>query len=323
MFGSSTICGTKRLFKRTIDNDNIQREKRYHHLENISQTYNLSPRLQVRESYRTALSRHKNLHGLARISWITWIITTSTLAIWCFTAYQGALAAGAHSLGSVIMNILANAVNVSAKDNDVLTNVLITYGAKDNSLILAGQYWRFITPIFLHVNVLHIGLNMLNFFVLGIFLERLVGHLRLLLIYLVTGVISIIASFYFAPQEISVGASGAIFGLVGAYSIFVLTHRLALRSGGIPALLWLVFIIGANLSVGFLIANVDNYAHIGGLLSGCLLGWWFAPRYVPSPVGEKTSWIDIHSLSHRWPLALLTILGTLFLAIGALHLTGG
>jgi membrane associated rhomboid family serine protease len=291
-------------------------------LENIAQSQDeISRKLRVLAGYRTALNQYKSRRGLARISWVTWIVTLGTIATWCYTADQLALASGAHNLRDVITNILANAINI--QQNDTLAAILISYGAKDNPLILAGQYWRFVTPIFLHVNLLHIALNMLNFFILGVFLERLVGHLRFLLIYLVTGVISIIASFYFAPQEISVGASGAIFGLVGAYSIFVLAHRRALRGGGIPALVWLVCIIGANLSVGFFIADVDNFAHIGGLLSGFLLGWWFMPRYVAATGGEKTSWMDLHSLSRRWPLALLTILGTILLAMIALHFTGG
>jgi len=279
---------------------------------------NASRKLRTQISYQTALSRYRSVRGLASISWATWIITIATLAMWCFTAYHVALAAGARSFYDIIANVINNAVNV--QDNDALSNVLITYGAKDNDLIIQGQYWRFITPIFLHANLLHVGLNMLNFFVLGIFLERLVGHLRFLLIYLLTGIISIIASFYFMPQEISVGASGAIFGLVGAYSVFVLWHRRAFRNNGIPALLWLVLIIGVNLSIGLFVPNVDNYAHLGGLLSGCLLGWWFMPLYEPSPNKALT---DVHSLSRRWPLALLTIVSTLILAILARYLIGG
>ena len=279
---------------------------------------NASRKLRTQLSYRTALGKYRRVRGLARISWFTWIITIVTSAVWCFTAYQVALAAGAHSFHDIIANVMNNAVNV--QDNDALSKVLITYGAKDNDLMIQGQYWRFITPIFLHANLLHVGLNMLNFFVLGIFLERLVGHLRFLLIYLLTGIISIIASFYFVPQEISVGASGAIFGLVGAYSVFVLWHRRAFRNNGIPALLWLVLIIGVNLSIGLFVPNVDNYAHLGGLLSGCLLGWWFMPLYEPSPNKALT---DVHSLSRRWPLALLTIVSTLILAILARYLIGG
>ena len=255
-------------------------------LENTAQSHDeISRKLRALAGYRTALNQYKSRRRLARISWVTWIVTLGTSATWCYTANQVALAEGAHNLRDVITNILANAITI--QQNDILATVLISYGAKDNSLILAGQYWRFVTPIFLHVNLLHVALNMLNFFILGVFLERLLGHMRFLLIYLVTGVISAIASFYFAPQEISVGASGAIFGLVGAYSIFVLAHRRALRSGGIPALVWLVCIIGANLSVGFFVADVDNFAHIGGLLSGFLLGWWFMPRYIPAPGGAR------------------------------------
>ena len=277
-----------------------------------------SRKLRTQLSYQKALSQYRSLRGLARVSWATWMITIVTIAVWCFTAYQVALASGAHTFQGVISNVLNNAVNI--QNNDALANVLITYGAKDNGSIIQGQYWRFITPVFLHANLLHVGLNMLNLVVLGIFLERLVGHLRFLLIYLLTGTISIITSFYFMPQEISVGASGAIFGLVGAYSIFVLTHRRAFRHNGIPALLWLVLVIGVNLSIGLFIPNVDNYAHLGGLLSGCLLGWWFTPLYKLAP---NKALIDVHSLSRRWPLALLTIAGTLVLAILALYLIGG
>src|SRR5947207_3677187 len=183
-----------------------------------------------------------------------------------------------------------------------------------------GIYCLLITPIFQNAILLHVGLNMLNFFVLGIFLERLLGHLRFLLIYVITGIVSIIASFYFMPQEISVGASGAIFGLVGAYSVFVLMHRRAFRKGGIPALLWLIIVIAGNLSIGFFVPNVDNYSHLGGLLSGCLLGWWFTPLYT---LTQDNTLIDKHSLSRRWPLALLTIAGTLILAIIARLFIGG
>lgn len=277
-----------------------------------------SRKLRTLLSYQTALYQYKKLHGLARISWGTWLIVSLTIAIWCITACQVAVLSGAHTLFAIFANILNNAVDI--KDIDALSTVLINYGAKDNDLIVQGQYWRFVTPIFLHANLLHVGLNMLNLAVLGVFLERLVGHLRYLLIYFVTGIVSIIASFYFMPQEISVGASGAIFGLVGAYSIFVLMHRRAFPKHGIPALLWLLLVIGVNLGIGLFVPNVDNYAHIGGLLSGCLLGWWFTPLYTLSP--NKTL-VDTHSLARRWPLALLTLASVLLLAILARLLMGG
>jgi rhomboid protease GluP len=273
----------------------------------------------TKRSYQAALHRYQDRRGLGRISWVTWLIVVGTLLFWLFTAYRVAQIGGAHSLPAILADIAGNAINVQDKDNDILTGVLITYGAKDNALILQGQYWRFITPIFLHANALHVGLNMLNLLILGVFLERIVGHFRFLFIYLVTGVVGAIASFYFAPQEISVGASGAIFGLVGAYSMFVLIHRRAFSYGGIPSLLWLLIIIGINLSIGLFVQNVDNYAHVGGLLSGCVLGWWCTPLYRPSANSELR---DVHSLNLSWPLALLTILGTLVLALIALYLMG-
>ena len=274
----------------------------------------------IRISYDAALSRYRSLQSVQRISWVTWCILLMTIALWCFTAYEAALTTGAHSFRDILMNIAHNAINVQDTDNDALTTVLVRYGAKENDLIIQGQYWRFTTPIFLHVNALHVGLNMLNFLVLGIFLERLTGHLRFLLIYLLTGVVSIIASFYFAPQEVSVGASGAIFGLVGAYSIFVLVHRRAFPRGGIPALFWLIVIIGINLSIGVIVPNVDNYAHLGGLLSGLLLGWLFTPFYTLS---ANRMLMDTHRLARRWPLALFTIVGTIVLAYIAVHSMGG
>lgn len=268
----------------------------------------------VQLSYRNALIRHKQLRRFEGISWVTWAITLVTLVMWCLTAYQVALAAGSHTLHDFLGNVFSNSENA---------DVLVAYGAKYNQAILEGQYWRFITPIFLHASILHIGLNLLNLVVVGVFVERIFGHIRFLLIYLVTGAISVIASFYFAPQEISVGASGAIFGLVGAYSIFIFAHRRAFRHGGIPALAWLVFIIGLNLGIGLIIPNVDNYAHVGGFVSGCLLGWFFAPFYVLQTGEGKAVMTDVHSLARRWPLALLTIAATLLLAISAVHFIGG
>jgi membrane associated rhomboid family serine protease len=268
-------------------------------------------------SYQAAFARHNTQQGLTRISWVTWTLVVVTTMLWILSASQAALATGAHSVQAIFLQIMRNALTIQPQDNQAISQVLIADGAKYNALIRQGQYWRFIAPIFLHVNALHVGLNMLNLLFLGMYVERLAGHLRLLFFYLVCGVISIIASFYFAPQELSVGASGALFGLVGAYSAFILMHRRAMKWQGIPAIIELLVIIGFNLALGLVIPNIDNYAHVGGLISGCLLGWWFMPYY---KVSTHDRLADTHRLSVRWPLALLTILGTLLLAIIALHL---
>src|SRR5262249_28232887 len=133
--------------------------------------------------------------------------------------------AGAYTFSAIVQHILLNAWDVQPKDNAAISTVLLQYGAKEDALILQGQYWRFLAPVFLHMNALHLILNMANFVFLGMYLERLFGPVRFLLIYLLSGVISCIASFLFLPDAASVGASGAILGLVGAYGAFILVHR--------------------------------------------------------------------------------------------------
>ncbi len=268
-------------------------------------------------SYQLALGKQKRSR-LANFPWATCLILLITCGIWYVTAYQVALNEGARTFQKVLASILANSED---------PNVLIAFGAKYNPAIQAGQYWRLIMPVFLHADISHVGLNMLNFLLLGLIVERIFGHLRFVLIYLLTGVISILASFIFAPQEISVGASGAIFGLVGAYSVFILVHRQAFRYQGIIALAWLILVIGINLGLGFVIPGVDNYMHVGGLFSGCLLGWFFTPFYRVNPVGVthdgRPTLADAHRLQRRWPLALLFIVITVLSAIIAIHFVGG
>lgn len=282
------------------------------------QTAMLSANAQL--SYQVALARYRSRRGLDRVAWVTWLIFLGSSALWVWTAYLAAQAAGAHTWQAVLEHIQANALSIQPADDATLTQILMEYGAKYNPAIIdQHEYWRFLMPIFLHANALHLAINMLNLLMLGVFLERLLGHTRYLLIYLITGIISVLASFYFAPEEISLGASGAIFGLVGTFSIFIITHRRAFPYGGLFSILFLITIIGINLGVGFVIPNVDNYAHLGGLLSGCLLGWGFSPLYRRQ---STYTVVDCHSLARRWHLALLTILGTLVLTIISLYLVG-
>jgi hypothetical protein len=119
----------------------------------------------------------------------------------------------------------------------------------------------------------------------------------------------------------------ALFGLVGAYSTFILVHRQAFRSHGITALGWLILVIGMNLGLGFVVPHGDKYTHVGGLLSGCLLGWFFPPFSQVNPVAiaqnGPSMLTDIPSLKRRWPLALLLIALTVLSAIIALPFVGG
>ncbi|WP_462412519.1 rhomboid family intramembrane serine protease [Neobacillus sp. Marseille-QA0830] len=148
------------------------------------------------------------------------------------------------------------------------TSTLIKYGAKVNELIDEGEYWRFITPVFVHIGLLHLFMNTLSLYYLGTVVERIYGKVRFLLIYLFAGFTGVIASFIFSPN-LSAGASGAIFGCFGALLYFGATHReLFFRTMGLNIIIVLVL----NLVFGFTTSGIDNAGHLGGLIGGFLAG---------------------------------------------------
>jgi rhomboid protease GluP len=170
-------------------------------------------------------------------------------------------------------------VNILIFVIDSLTGRMLTIaGAKENFAILQGEYWRFITPMFLHGGLLHIGLNCYFLYNVGPQVERSFGHFRFLAIYFLCGLAASIASFALSPNP-SVGASGALFGLIGALLPLLYRNRQVLantsrRIGGI------LQVIVINLIFGFTVPRIDNWAHIGGLLAGLALAWLTTPRYV-------------------------------------------
>lgn len=146
------------------------------------------------------------------------------------------------------------------------TSTLIKYGAKVNQLIMDGEWWRFITPVFLHIGFVHLAMNTLALYFLGIEVERIFGSLRFLVIYLFAGVTGFIASFIFSAN-LSAGASGAIFGCFGALLYFgVIYPRLFFRTMGVN----LLVVLGINLMIGFSASGIDNAGHLGGLVGGFL-----------------------------------------------------
>ncbi len=152
------------------------------------------------------------------------------------------------------------------KGGSTNTATLIKYGAKFNPLILEGQWWRFFTPILLHIGFLHLLMNTLALYYLGPTIERIFGRMRFLLIYLFAGFSGSVASFLFTTN-LSAGASGAIFGCFGALLYFGLNYRsLFLRTMGFNVLV----VIAINLSLGFTIPGIDNAGHLGGLVGGFL-----------------------------------------------------
>jgi membrane associated rhomboid family serine protease len=150
--------------------------------------------------------------------------------------------------------------------------VLVRLGAMVPGLIVDGQYWRLITAIFLHANVLHLLLNSVGLLIFGNLVESVMGGSRMLAVYLVSGFVASTVSFAFgSPFTIGVGASGAIFGLLGTWLAFNLRRRqLSLARSNIQGALLL---IGINLAIGFTMPGIDNLAHLGGLGAGVLGGF--------------------------------------------------
>jgi membrane associated rhomboid family serine protease len=128
-----------------------------------------------------------------------------------------------------------------------------------------GQYARLITAAFLHAGLLHLGTNMITLYIVGTPLERALGPVRYLTVYLLSALGGSLLSVWLSPQfSIGVGASGAIFGLFGA--LVVLRRRVGAEAGALAVL------IGLNLVISFTVPNISWQAHIGGLVTGVLVG---------------------------------------------------
>ena len=169
--------------------------------------------------------------------------------------------------------------------------VLEAYGAKLNYLINAPNYqwWRFITPMFVHINLPHILVNMYSLWIVGPYVEKLYGSAKFVVFWVVTGIAGVVASyltvrpdlatsfagrFLFKAADVpSAGASGALFGLVGVLFVFGIKFRHELPEGFKRAFgTGMIPIIVINLFIGFVGSGfIDNAAHLGGLLSGAAL----------------------------------------------------
>ena len=183
-------------------------------------------------------------------------------------------------------------------------------GAKDNTSIAQdGQYYRFLTSMFLHGGWLHIGFNAWALYALGPEAERIYTTGRFLALYFLAGLAGGVASYFFSAAP-SVGASGAIFGLIGGLAAFYYVSRELLGEMSRRQLGSLITVVMINLFIGFNSGGlIDNSAHIGGLVGGALVGWLLAPRLA---VDERLYPPQVlrRSLALGWPgaLALLAVL---------------
>ncbi|HZO89218.1 MAG TPA: rhomboid family intramembrane serine protease [Chthonomonadaceae bacterium] len=168
------------------------------------------------------------------------------------------------------------------------------FGDKDNDLIRAGQAWRLVTAIFLHGNPTHLLVNGLSLYWLGIQMERLYGWRKYLIIFLAAGVSGYLLSFLLSPTP-SLGASGAIFGLVGAGIVFPLRFP-ALVPPRARALILrqLITVAVINLAIGLVsVLHVDNWAHLGGLAGGGFVALFLVPEALEQGPRSRASDIAV------------------------------
>lgn len=163
------------------------------------------------------------------------------------------------------------------------TDQVLHWGADYGPYTLGGQYWRLITSMFLHFGIIHLAGNMWCLWSLGQLTEKLLGSISVLGLYLLTGIGASLLSLSWNPMRVSAGASGAIFGLAGALISVVYFGQLGLQPEGRRKLLgYVVRFAFINLLFG-LKAHIDNMAHLGGLVTGLLMGLFLARTFNLAP----------------------------------------
>jgi rhomboid protease GluP len=149
-------------------------------------------------------------------------------------------------------------------------------GALIPALVAQGEWRRLLSSMFLHSGAVHLGLNMLSLYFLGSFVEVAFGRGRFLALYLLSGLSGGLAYLYFGGFNVpAVGASGAIFGLLGGVLGYAL--RRGTFSWQNPLIRQLLILLALNLYIGFSVPNISNTAHLGGLAGGFAFGWLVAP----------------------------------------------
>ncbi len=179
--------------------------------------------------------------------------------------------------GLVVVNVLVF-LALSLVGNVTDAVFMAEHGAMYREAIAdRGEIWRLFTSVFMHFGVEHLLQNMLILLLIGSRLEKITGSIRYLLLYMGSGLAASAASYFFTlagdPYTVSAGASGAIFGVMGGLLFMVLKDLVQKRRRRIQeiGLSGILFVIVSALSYGFSTAGVDNAAHVGGLVAGCVL----------------------------------------------------
>jgi rhomboid protease GluP len=175
------------------------------------------------------------------------------------------------SLVLIALNILVFAVAAAGGVStfDPSSEQLLRWGADYGPLTTSGQWWRVATSMFLHGGIIHLLLNMWCLWNLGPIAERWFGRTPFLILYFLSGIGGSLASLYMHPATVSVGASGAIFGLAGGLIALLGLRRDAAAAAPVKRFLPSLFtFVAYNLFYGSVTPGIDNAAHVGGLIVG-------------------------------------------------------
>lgn len=188
----------------------------------------------------------------------------------------------------IVVNILIFVV-VQIRFDTIDAAFFCAHGGMYPPAVHEGEWWRLITCLFLHANTYHLMNNMIMLFAVGAFVEEALRPPKFLILYFGSGIGASLASFFYAGLDsgmVSVGASGAIFGVLGALIAIVLLHK-----GHYDRLSWkgMLLLLALSVYYGFASGGIDNAAHLGGLVTGFLLGLllYRKPKYFPEKKQRK------------------------------------
>ncbi len=186
----------------------------------------------------------------------------------------------------IVFNIICYFVPLLLGEN---SNILRTFYVHGPS-IRNGEYYRLITGIFLHGSIWHLFFNCYALYTIGSQIENFLGRIKYTLIYFFSGLIGSLVSISFAGNTASIGASGAIFGLMGSLLYFGYYYRVYLGSVVKSQILPIILL---NLGLGFILQGVDNFAHIGGLIGGLMITMALGVKDKTSNFEKVNGWIIV------------------------------
>ncbi|MDA1280572.1 MAG: rhomboid family intramembrane serine protease [Chloroflexi bacterium] len=157
------------------------------------------------------------------------------------------------------------------------TQNLVDWGAKYGPFIADGEVWRLAVPMFLHAGFFHLLTNLFGLLIFGSMVEQTFGTRNFVALYVVAGIMGNVVSYVAGPNP-GVGASGAVFGVVGAFGMYLLLNRRLLGQVGSQQLTTIGVIVALNIVFGLATTGIDNAAHFGGLLAGGLMAYMMGPR---------------------------------------------